>query len=245
MRAAFGFQGLTQGIDYRGVPVIAAIRAIPDSPWFLVARIDLGEVLAPVRERGWIAAVLSGAILLAAGAAIWLALPDAEREVPPGEGPGIRGPPEERVPSPGHRGVRPRRFVMMDGDGHRLVLEPRRRADLRVHGGRGDGTAPPRPRRASSVPGRFLRRTRSSSVPARGPRSGRPASCARPAEGRTRDRRRALSLGREGRRLVARARHRPRHHGAEEGRGGPAPGRSRRRTRRTSGSRRRPRSRTR
>jgi diguanylate cyclase (GGDEF)-like protein/PAS domain S-box-containing protein len=40
-----------EGIDYRGVPVIAAIRAIPDSPWFLVARMDFSEVYGPLKGR--------------------------------------------------------------------------------------------------------------------------------------------------------------------------------------------------
>ncbi len=71
-RAASGQEGVTKGIDYRGVPVVAALRTIPDSPWFLVARIDTAEVYAPLRERLWLMVVLIGVVLFGAGAGIAL-----------------------------------------------------------------------------------------------------------------------------------------------------------------------------
>jgi signal transduction histidine kinase len=49
--AVFGGEGIVQGIDYRGVPVLSAVRAIPNSPWFMVARQDKAEIQAPVRSR--------------------------------------------------------------------------------------------------------------------------------------------------------------------------------------------------
>jgi PAS domain S-box-containing protein len=61
-----------EGLDYRGVPVIAALAAVPDSPWFLVARMDKAEVYAPVRERLWLMVVLVSVVLLAAGAGMAL-----------------------------------------------------------------------------------------------------------------------------------------------------------------------------
>ena len=67
-------QGIVEGKDYRGVPVIASVRAVPDSPWFLVARMDISEVYAPLRERLWIMVILVGALLIGAGAgvgAVW------------------------------------------------------------------------------------------------------------------------------------------------------------------------------
>ncbi len=47
VQAVLGREGIVEGRDYRGVPVLAALRAIPDSPWFLVARMDLSEIYAP------------------------------------------------------------------------------------------------------------------------------------------------------------------------------------------------------
>ncbi|MFZ5772601.1 MAG: GAF domain-containing protein [Thermodesulfobacteriota bacterium] len=42
--AVLGGEGVYQGLDYRGVEVVAAVRAVPDSPWHVVAKIDAAEV---------------------------------------------------------------------------------------------------------------------------------------------------------------------------------------------------------
>jgi len=70
VKAALGQEGIVEGVDYRGEPVIADVRAVPDSPWFLVARIDISEVYAPVKQLLWLMVVLVGALLLGAGAAV-------------------------------------------------------------------------------------------------------------------------------------------------------------------------------
>jgi PAS domain S-box-containing protein len=51
VRAALGVTGEFQGRDYRGVEVLADLRPIPDSPWFLVAKIDQIEILSDARYR--------------------------------------------------------------------------------------------------------------------------------------------------------------------------------------------------
>lgn len=50
-RAIEGFEGVVEGPDYRGEPVIAAVRTIPGSPWFLVAKADQREIYAPFRRE--------------------------------------------------------------------------------------------------------------------------------------------------------------------------------------------------
>ncbi|MBK9990499.1 MAG: PAS domain S-box protein [Verrucomicrobia bacterium] len=45
--------GVREGVDYRGVPVVAASLAVPDSPWFIVAKVDQAEIYAPVRREAW------------------------------------------------------------------------------------------------------------------------------------------------------------------------------------------------
>jgi len=70
VKAVLGQSGIVEGTDYRGVPVIAAIRAIPDSPWYLVARIDMAEVYAPLRERMWLTVLLVSVLVCCAGAVI-------------------------------------------------------------------------------------------------------------------------------------------------------------------------------
>ncbi|MHB8054062.1 MAG: PAS domain S-box protein [Candidatus Aminicenantales bacterium] len=46
-----GREGIVTGIDYRRENVFGFLAKIPDSPWFLVARIDKKEILGPIRER--------------------------------------------------------------------------------------------------------------------------------------------------------------------------------------------------
>ncbi len=58
--AALGAEGLMRGRDYRGVPVLAAIRNIPGTPWSMVAKVDEEEIFGPLRAQGWV----SGATLL-------------------------------------------------------------------------------------------------------------------------------------------------------------------------------------
>jgi len=63
-RAAQGFQGMMEGRDYRGMPVLAAIRRVPDSPWLVVTKIDREELYAPLRERIWSIAIISTILLI-------------------------------------------------------------------------------------------------------------------------------------------------------------------------------------
>ena len=51
--AVAGATGIRVGVDYRGVPVLAALRQVPDTPWALVAKIDDDEVYAPLPQRLW------------------------------------------------------------------------------------------------------------------------------------------------------------------------------------------------
>jgi PAS domain S-box-containing protein len=59
--------------DYRGVPVVAAVRRVPATDWVLVAKIDRAEVIAPV-IRGAVVATLISLILLGAIAAVVYAM---------------------------------------------------------------------------------------------------------------------------------------------------------------------------
>ncbi len=70
VKAVLGEEGVEEGIDYRGVPVLAAVRAVPDSPWFLVARMDVAEVNAPMRERLWETVLFVAVLLLGAAAGV-------------------------------------------------------------------------------------------------------------------------------------------------------------------------------
>ena len=69
---ATGTEGVIEGLDYREVPVIAALRAVPDSPWFMVAKMDTAEVYQPLRERRWMVIAMVGVLILSAGASMGL-----------------------------------------------------------------------------------------------------------------------------------------------------------------------------
>jgi PAS domain-containing protein len=71
-QAALGREGVMEGVDYRGVGVLAALRTVPDSPWAIVARVDNEEVNAPWRTTLWQLVTLFGAFLIAAGSCTWL-----------------------------------------------------------------------------------------------------------------------------------------------------------------------------
>ena len=71
VKAALGQEGIVEAQDYRGVPVLAALRAVPGSPWFLVARLDAAEVNAPLRERFLVIVLLMVSMLAAAVAGTW------------------------------------------------------------------------------------------------------------------------------------------------------------------------------
>ena len=72
VKAILGEKGIVEGTDYRGEPVLAALRAIPDSPWFLVARMDTAEVFAPMRARLWQVVVMICVLLFGSAAGVGL-----------------------------------------------------------------------------------------------------------------------------------------------------------------------------
>jgi len=43
VQAALGHEGWVEGRDYRGKPVVAVIKAIPDSTWYIIAKMDRSE----------------------------------------------------------------------------------------------------------------------------------------------------------------------------------------------------------
>lgn len=49
--AARGEKATADGIDYRGAPVIASMRKVPGSPWFLVAKVNHSEVFTALNDQ--------------------------------------------------------------------------------------------------------------------------------------------------------------------------------------------------
>jgi PAS domain S-box-containing protein len=67
VRAALGEEGVAEGVDYRGVPVLAVVRRVAGTPWSIVAKIDRGELDAPAQEQTKLLLAAAGALVLAAG----------------------------------------------------------------------------------------------------------------------------------------------------------------------------------
>ncbi len=65
--AVLGSRDIVRGHDYRGAEVVAALRAVPDSPWFIVAKIDTAEAFAQARTRVTLIVVVVALLLVAMG----------------------------------------------------------------------------------------------------------------------------------------------------------------------------------
>jgi len=70
VKAILGHKGIVDGLDYRGKPVTADVRAVPDSPWFLVTKMDESEIYTPLKQRQWAIIVFIGVLLAGAGTSI-------------------------------------------------------------------------------------------------------------------------------------------------------------------------------
>jgi len=67
-----GKTGIVEGLDYRGVPVIAAVGPVPGTDWAMVTKMDRDEVLKGTATLAVLLALLVLALLAAAGAGAFL-----------------------------------------------------------------------------------------------------------------------------------------------------------------------------
>lgn len=70
VKAVLGEKGIVEGVDYKNVPVLAYVNSIPDSPWFIVAKIDMDEAYQQLRIRFWLMIFLIAALLFGSGASV-------------------------------------------------------------------------------------------------------------------------------------------------------------------------------
>jgi two-component sensor histidine kinase len=71
--AARGEQGMAEGIDYRGASVLAAIGQVPGMPWYVVAKLDRDEIMAPARRQALWSGALAALLALSLGLAMLFA----------------------------------------------------------------------------------------------------------------------------------------------------------------------------
>jgi len=67
-QAVLGRSGAFTGRDYRRKSVITDLRPIPDSPWFLVSKMDISDAYAPLQEHLWLMGGFILALLFGVGA---------------------------------------------------------------------------------------------------------------------------------------------------------------------------------
>jgi PAS domain S-box-containing protein len=67
VQAVFGFKGIFEGIDYRGIDVLADVRSVPDTRWFLISKVDKKEIFSELYYRAIIVIVLTIVLLLFMG----------------------------------------------------------------------------------------------------------------------------------------------------------------------------------
>jgi PAS domain-containing protein len=70
VKAVLGATGPIEGIDYRGVAVLADLRPVANSDWFLVAKLDADEVWAEARYRAGVAVILITLMILGGAGAV-------------------------------------------------------------------------------------------------------------------------------------------------------------------------------
>ena len=70
VKAAQGLEGIIRGIDYRGVPVFAAIRKTSNFSWYIVAKTDEAEVYEALEKQKWTISIMVTILFLAAAGAI-------------------------------------------------------------------------------------------------------------------------------------------------------------------------------
>ena len=68
--AVRGIRGVVEGIDYQGVPVLAAIKTVPDSPWYMIAMINKEEIYAPIKRNFRLVTIFVFVLIAGAGTGI-------------------------------------------------------------------------------------------------------------------------------------------------------------------------------
>ncbi|RFT15188.1 MAG: diguanylate cyclase/phosphodiesterase (GGDEF & EAL domains) with PAS/PAC sensor(s) [Candidatus Saccharicenans subterraneus] len=64
VQAVLGKEGIFEGRDYRGQKVVADLRPVSNSSWFMVAKIDKSEIMAEARHHGAAVIIIIGLLLL-------------------------------------------------------------------------------------------------------------------------------------------------------------------------------------
>jgi PAS domain S-box-containing protein len=74
VKAVIVKDGTMDGKDYRGVEVMAEVGVVPDSPWFIVTKMDTSEIYSSFYERVWTLVITIVLLAMSAAAFIGFAM---------------------------------------------------------------------------------------------------------------------------------------------------------------------------
>ncbi len=69
-KAISGYEGIIEGYDYRGVKVLADINKVPDTPWYLISKIDTDEVYKELTKKAVLIFTVAILLILLVGSTI-------------------------------------------------------------------------------------------------------------------------------------------------------------------------------
>lgn len=70
--AVMGQEGLVEGVDYRGVPVVGVLNKVAGTSWFMVSKIDQAEIYAPINQlANWMMALMLALVGTGGGIALF------------------------------------------------------------------------------------------------------------------------------------------------------------------------------
>jgi len=78
--AARGREGIVQGIDYREKKVLASVRSIPDTPWYIVSKTDMEEVFESMTTWKIMTAIVAGILILIIGSIFMMIIYQRRRD---------------------------------------------------------------------------------------------------------------------------------------------------------------------
>ncbi len=81
VKAVLGLTGTSEGIDYRGMEVLSYYRPIPDTPWFMVSKIDKSEIFAELRFRAVVISLFTLVLIVLAGVGLALILKVRQKNI--------------------------------------------------------------------------------------------------------------------------------------------------------------------
>ncbi len=81
VQAVLGYRGIFAGKDYRGVEVLADVRSIPGTPWFIVSKIDKNEIYTELYFRAGVIISFVFLLILLLGAGLAYIYSNRQRNI--------------------------------------------------------------------------------------------------------------------------------------------------------------------